>query len=123
MGAPTGRKSTWTIPEDIIQDDDKTFLRVQEQRCRRANFRETTIVTFKEGCYEFIITVIKRTKRIWYTHVSWLDCIDEFVIEDWYDKHPTEEIIEKVREDFEQQKETLKGKKIAAILHGKGMNT
>lgn len=58
------------------------------------------ILTYKDGCHEFLIGIHAAKKRILYTRIDYLDYDYLQVIEGWYNGQSPEEVIAKVREDF-----------------------
>lgn len=75
-------------------------------------------VTFKEGCYEFLIGIQVSKKKILYTRIDLLDYNNAFGIESWFDGQSIEGVVQKVQEDFTLRVESGELEDVYKILYG-----
>lgn len=133
VGASSHRKNTseWEVPIDKIDGYGELEVKPVEM----ANFfdgntrknilieegakkKNRAYVTCKEGCYDFLIGIQVSKKQIWYTRVDLLDYNHAFAIEGWFDGQTIEEMIQKVKEDFEIRLKTKELEGVYQILYG-----
>lgn len=112
VGIPPIRNEScsWMVPVDVTMMEEHSYKKVDEAMfyiSSRSKISFSTnshngyaFVSIRDNCYEYLIGIQKRKKRIVYTRVDWLDYNFAFEILDWYDNQTDEDIIEKVHEDF-----------------------
>lgn len=108
VGQPPQNDNAWVVPEDTSTPPKEEFRIIENATIAGANFytnakKRYAFCTFKDGCYEYLIGVYALRNKIVYSPVGWLDYKPGFYIPDWYNGQSNEEIIMKVREDFEQK--------------------
>lgn len=132
IGCPSSR-SDWKVPDDKF-DVKNGYEIVNNAIFHCMNEKNTfgdyiefsegmsekySIVTIKENCYEYLIGVCKRKKKIFYIRVDWFDRHYCFEIANWYNGQTEKEIIEKVHNDFLNQRKSSVLKAQNDYLHGK----
>ena len=120
VGLPSTRKNAakWDVPNDIYPAPGRTYQHVEWARLGKASFDNAAIITTDNGCYEFLIGIAKHSKRIYYTHIGWLDYQHTFTIDNWYNNQSLNDIIEIIRSDFSIQSNNKDHHKAYNILHG-----
>ena len=120
VGIPLTKKdsTTWEVPNDVFPSSGLEVEQIKIAHLENATFDNAAIISKDNGCQEFIIGISKYSKCIRYARVGWLDYRHSFEIRDWLFNQSINEIIEKVREDFNAQCQTLDGKKIDSLLRG-----
>lgn len=118
-GLPSTRKNAkpWTVNANIFPAPERSHRSVPSARIGGVYFSKSAIVTLDRGCYEFLIGIGKN-KRIYYTHIGWLEYQYAFIIEDWLGTQSIEQIIDKVRQDFMEQQSLAEHKFAYDYLHG-----
>lgn len=77
-----------------------------------------SFITYKDYCMEYLIGVNKIKKVIYYKRADYMDLKKQQVIEGWYDIHTIEEIIEKVKLDYDSKRDTVEIIQIEKYLRG-----
>lgn len=133
VGAPSRRKSAseWEVPNDKIEG----YGELKVNSVDMANFfngntrknilieaglkkKNLAYVTYKEGCYDFLIGIQVAKKQILYTRIDLLDYHYAFVIEGWFEKQSIDEVVQKVKEDFALRVESGELETVYRILYG-----
>lgn len=119
VGIPSTRKnaSVWTVPTDTTPILGKTYQHVKRATLGCRTFTNSAIVTSDNGCFEFLIG-INKDKRIYYTHLGWWEYRHAFTIDNWLNGHSVDEIIDKVRVDFEEKQKLEEHRFAYNYLHG-----
>lgn len=120
VGLPYARKNAkaWTVSENIFPKMERYYKVLEEARLASVSFRNSAIITYDKGCYEFLIGIDKKRKKVCYSPIGWLEFKQAFAIDDWDETSTIEEIIEKVRIDFEKKQSSDEYIQIYNLLHG-----
>ncbi len=136
VGLPSHRKnaSEWMVPTDKIERAESQEVKTLEY----ANFydgnkhkkitiengakKDCAYVTYKEGCYDYLMGIQFSKKRILYTRVDLIDYHPAFVIDGWYCGQTIGEILQKVKEDFALRLESKELDDVYEILYGMELN-
>lgn len=120
VGLPYARKNAkaWTVSENIYPKMERYYKVLEEARLASVSFRNSAIITYDKGCYEFLIGIDKKRKKVCYSPIGWLEFKQAFAIDDWDETSTIEEIIEKVRIDFEKKQSSDEYIQIYNLLHG-----
>lgn len=133
VGFPSYRKnaSEWEVPID----KNNGYENIEVNSVEMANFydknrrkdvlieeglkkKNHAYVTYREGCYDFLIGIQFIKKQILYTRVDLLDYNAAFIIDGWFDGQTIEEVVQKVKEDFALRVESKELDDVYHILYG-----
>lgn len=125
--------SHWTVPKGAVEPIQSGYQIVNEASFIHPNHsykskinvefqgktrKDYAVVTYRDGCYEFLIGIHTTKKRILYTRIDYLDFNYLNLIENWYNGQTTEEVIKKVKEDFQRNLSGLGQQRFEQILRG-----
>lgn len=130
VGIPSERKNakqwlpltdTKGIQNDELRVIDKAYFydKVNDKMVNIETDNDNcAYMSLRKGCYEFLIGVDSENRRILYTRVDLLDYHPAFIIDNWYLEQTESEILDKVKDDFNNQCKTKELKGIYRILFG-----
>ena len=120
VGIPSTRKNAtpWEVPEDTFPIRGESFLYSENMGIKGAKGVRSKLISFIDGCYEFMICLSPKRKQAYYTHIGWSEYRKPFLIEDFEVSDPAE-VIRAVREGFMLQRTRPEIQEVDKILYGR----
>lgn len=133
VGAASQRANSqkWEVPDDKLDKNTERILFVDYANFYNASTKKNILikngyrknsafVSYDDyGCYDFLIGTYATKKQILYTRVDLLDYHPAMIISDWYDNQSSDEILQKVRDDFAKRLDSGELKSVYNVLRKK----